>query len=155
LPVPCFRDNFAPGQLRGSRAIGLQSIGAPIRRQEDCASSTGKGRHVDDLRETNAALGYVLRSPHAPACILALDVVRAKFFFLAGFLVVAAVATLSPVAWSADLAPEVLAFYYGWYGNRQLSGEWRHWKNVDPANVRIEKRDRLSGRRPAGRPSLS
>jgi glycoprotein endo-alpha-1,2-mannosidase len=34
--------------------------------------------------------------------------------------------------------PEVLAFYYGWYGNPQISGEWRHWKNVDPANERIE-----------------
>jgi glycoprotein endo-alpha-1,2-mannosidase len=43
-----------------------------------------------------------------------------------------------PVAWSASVAPEVLAFYYGWYGNPQVSGEWRHWKNVDPVNQRIE-----------------
>src|SRR6516164_859951 len=42
------------------------------------------------------------------------------------------------VAWSASVAPEVLAFYYGWYGNPQVSGEWRHWKNVDPVNQRIE-----------------
>ena len=31
-----------------------------------------------------------------------------------------------------------MAFYYGWYGNPQVSGEWRHWKNVDPVNQRIE-----------------
>jgi hypothetical protein len=134
--------------------LACNRSGRPCADRRICASSKGKGRHIDDLRETNAALGYVLRSPHAHACILALDVVRAKFFFLAGFLVVAAVTTLSPVAWSADVAPEVLAFYYGWYGSRQLSGEWRHWKNVDSANVWIEKRDRLSRRQRAGRPSL-
>jgi hypothetical protein len=57
---------------------------------------------------------------------------------LAGFFGVAAVTTLSPAAWAAEVALEVLAFYYGWYGNPQISGEWRHWKNVDPANKRIE-----------------
>jgi glycoprotein endo-alpha-1,2-mannosidase len=31
----------------------------------------------------------------------------------------------------------VLAFYYGWYGNPQISGQWRHWKNVDPVNKRV------------------
>jgi hypothetical protein len=25
-----------------------------------------------------------------------------------------------------------LAFYYGWWGNPQVSGHWVHWKNVDP-----------------------
>lgn len=33
---------------------------------------------------------------------------------------------------------EVLAFYYGWYGNPAISGHWVHWKGVDPANERIE-----------------
>jgi glycoprotein endo-alpha-1,2-mannosidase len=59
--------------------------------------------------------------------------------FLAGFFGVAAVTTLSPAAWAADVAPEVLAFYYGWYGNPQISGEWRHWKNIDPASGRIDR----------------
>jgi hypothetical protein len=46
---------------------------------------------------------------------------------------------LLPSALSAAASPaEVLAFYYGWYGNPQVSGEWRHWKNVDSANQRIE-----------------
>jgi glycoprotein endo-alpha-1,2-mannosidase len=39
---------------------------------------------------------------------------------------------------AADSSKEILAFYYGWYGNPQVSGEWRHWKNVDPVNERVE-----------------
>jgi hypothetical protein len=39
---------------------------------------------------------------------------------------------------AANVAPEVLAFYYGWYGNPQVSGGWRHWKNVDPISRRVE-----------------
>jgi hypothetical protein len=42
----------------------------------------------------------------------------------------------SRVVWSASVAPEVLVFYYGWYGNPQVSEEWRHWKNVDPVNLK-------------------
>ena len=45
---------------------------------------------------------------------------------------------LSSTAQAADLSEQVLAFYYGWYGNPQVSGEWRHWKNVDPVDERIE-----------------
>src|SRR5436190_12411782 len=36
------------------------------------------------------------------------------------------------------LPHEVLAFYYGWWGNPAVSGRWVHWKNVDQANERIE-----------------
>jgi len=58
---------------------------------------------------------------------------------LVGLFVVAASFNSTPrVAWWASVAPEVLAFYYGWYGNPQVSGEWRHWRNVDPVNQRIE-----------------
>src|SRR5260370_5659499 len=32
---------------------------------------------------------------------------------------------------------EVLAFYYGWYGNPEVSGKWVHWKDVDLANHTI------------------
>jgi len=31
----------------------------------------------------------------------------------------------------------VLAFYYGWYGNPEVSGNWNHWKDVDPVNKTI------------------
>lgn len=30
------------------------------------------------------------------------------------------------------IARKVLAFYYGWYGNPELSGKWLHWEGVDP-----------------------
>jgi glycoprotein endo-alpha-1,2-mannosidase len=52
--------------------------------------------------------------------------------------VVTALIALPRMAWAANVAPEVLAFYYGWYSNPQVSGGWRHWKNADPANERIE-----------------
>jgi glycoprotein endo-alpha-1,2-mannosidase len=56
-----------------------------------------------------------------------------------GLFVVGTSLNLTPrVAGAASVAPEVLAFYYGWYGNPQVSGEWRHWKHVDPMNQRIE-----------------
>lgn len=32
---------------------------------------------------------------------------------------------------------EVLAFYYGWYGNPQVSGHWSHWSDVDESNKAI------------------
>jgi glycoprotein endo-alpha-1,2-mannosidase len=50
---------------------------------------------------------------------------------------VCAVALASRVH-AADASREILAFYYGWYGNPQVSGQWRHWKNVDPVKKRIE-----------------
>lgn len=32
---------------------------------------------------------------------------------------------------------EVLAFYYGWYGNPETSGTWHHWKDADAAQKTI------------------
>ena len=54
------------------------------------------------------------------------------------FVVVMSFTALSRVVWAANVAPEILAFYYGWYGNPQVSGQWRHWKNVDPVSSRAE-----------------
>jgi glycoprotein endo-alpha-1,2-mannosidase len=34
---------------------------------------------------------------------------------------------------------EALAFYYGWYGNPDVSGSWIHWRNVDPAKKHIDE----------------
>jgi len=39
---------------------------------------------------------------------------------------------------AADISKGVLAFYYGWYANVHVSGQWRHWKGVDPINKRVE-----------------
>jgi Glycosyl hydrolase family 99 len=47
-------------------------------------------------------------------------------------------------AYSAQAAPpirnvphQVLAFYYGWYGNPEVSGHWVHWRDVDKTNKTI------------------
>jgi glycoprotein endo-alpha-1,2-mannosidase len=45
---------------------------------------------------------------------------------------------LCSAAEAVGLSQQVLAFYYGWYSNPQVSGEWRHWKNVEPSNERID-----------------
>jgi carbon-monoxide dehydrogenase large subunit len=58
--------------------MGVQTIGMPVRREEDFRLLRGKGRYVDDIREPTEAHGYVLRSPHAHARIRALDVGRAR-----------------------------------------------------------------------------
>lgn len=40
------------------------------------------------------------------------------------------------VRWT-KVPKKVLAFYYGWYGNPQVSGRWVHWHEVDEANRSI------------------
>src|SRR3989441_4218073 len=40
------------------------------------------------------------------------------------------------VRWS-NVPKQVLAFYYGWYGNPSSSGRWVHWEKVEEANKRI------------------
>ncbi len=40
---------------------------------------------------------------------------------------------------AANVPRQVLAFYYGWYGNPQTSGRWVHWKNVDEAKKNIDE----------------
>ena len=39
---------------------------------------------------------------------------------------------------AAKIPREVLAFYYGWYGNPTTSGQWVHWNGVDTANEHID-----------------
>src|SRR5258707_13982814 len=58
--------------------MSVQAIGQPVRREEDLRLLKGRGRYVDDVREPNEARGYVLRSPHAHARIVALDATRAR-----------------------------------------------------------------------------
>src|SRR5215470_8621380 len=57
--------------------MGVQAIGQKVLREEDLRLLKGKGRYVDDVREPHETRGYVLRSPHAHARIVALDVARA------------------------------------------------------------------------------
>src|SRR5439155_7350897 len=53
--------------------MSVQSIGMPVRREEDYRLLRGKGRYVDDVRLPHETRGYVVRSPHAHARIVALD----------------------------------------------------------------------------------
>jgi len=51
---------------------------------------------------------------------------------------VARVPLVPPVPTSSGgLTKQVLAFYYGWYGNPQVSGSWTHWSDVDQTAKRI------------------
>ena len=52
-------------------------IGQPVRRREDHRLLTGAGCFVDDLRVADLAHGYVLRSPHAHAELLGVDLALA------------------------------------------------------------------------------
>ena len=56
--------------------MSVQAIGQPVRREEDLRLLKGRGRYVDDVQEPNEARGYVLRSPHAHARIVAIDARR-------------------------------------------------------------------------------
>ncbi|MBV9686919.1 MAG: xanthine dehydrogenase family protein molybdopterin-binding subunit, partial [Alphaproteobacteria bacterium] len=58
--------------------MSVQAIGQPVRREEDLRLLKGRGRYVDDVRGSNQARGYVLRSPHAHARITALNTQRAR-----------------------------------------------------------------------------
>jgi carbon-monoxide dehydrogenase large subunit len=56
----------------------VQAIGERVRREEDRRLLTGRGRYVDDVAVSGAARGYVVRSPHAHARIVALDAAAAR-----------------------------------------------------------------------------
>jgi aerobic carbon-monoxide dehydrogenase large subunit len=63
--------------------MAVQAIGERVRREEDFRLLTGRGRYVDDVPAIGphgelAARGYVLRSPHAHARIVSIDIEQAK-----------------------------------------------------------------------------
>jgi len=53
-------------------------VGRPLRRREDAPLLTGRGRFVDDLAAPGLAHLALLRSPHAHARVVRLDVQRAR-----------------------------------------------------------------------------
>ncbi|MDA1118655.1 MAG: xanthine dehydrogenase family protein molybdopterin-binding subunit, partial [Proteobacteria bacterium] len=55
-----------------------QWIGQPLRRLEDARLLTGQGRYTDDVRPEGAAQVAFLRSPHARARIVKIDVAAAR-----------------------------------------------------------------------------
>src|SRR6185437_3972899 len=63
--------NILPADLRFG-------AGHPVKRLEDQRLLTGKGQFIDDKPEDGALWLYVLRSPHAHARIVSIDVSAAK-----------------------------------------------------------------------------
>lgn len=57
--------------------MGMKSFGASVKRKEDRALVTGRGRFVDDIRIQGTLYGAVLRSPHAHARIRRIDTSQA------------------------------------------------------------------------------
>lgn len=53
-------------------------VGQPVRRTEDPRLLTGRGKFNDDYQVSDAAVGYVLRSPHAHADIRGIDTSAAE-----------------------------------------------------------------------------
>jgi carbon-monoxide dehydrogenase large subunit len=53
-------------------------IGQPVRRKEDLRLLTGRGRYVDDLAPPGLAHAAIVRSPHAHARIVSLDIAAAR-----------------------------------------------------------------------------
>ena len=53
-------------------------IGRSVRRKEDLALLTGRGRFSDDVNLADQAYAFVLRSPHAHAKINSMDTAAAK-----------------------------------------------------------------------------
>ena len=59
----------------GSRQqVAPQGIGKPVRRREDARFLTGAGKYADDMSLPGQAYAYVVRSPHAHARIVGIDV---------------------------------------------------------------------------------
>ena len=42
------------------------------------------------------------------------------------------------IRWT-NVPKQALAFYYGWYGNPEVSQKWDHWRNVDTAKKHIDE----------------
>ncbi|MBI3451289.1 MAG: xanthine dehydrogenase family protein molybdopterin-binding subunit [Rhodospirillales bacterium] len=53
-------------------------IGASVKRKEDFRFLTGRGTYIDDINRPGQTCAYILRSPHAHADIVKIDVAKAK-----------------------------------------------------------------------------
>jgi aerobic carbon-monoxide dehydrogenase large subunit len=78
-------------------------IGKPLTRREDLKLVTGKGRYVDDIRAPGMLHMAVLRSPHAHADIVNIDLAAAK-----------ATPGVHLVLWGKDLVGKIGAIVPNW-----------------------------------------
>src|SRR6516164_5624604 len=60
--------------LESRQQVAPQGIGKPVRRREDSRFLTGAGNYADDMSLPGQAYAYLVRSPHAHAGILGIDV---------------------------------------------------------------------------------
>jgi hypothetical protein len=60
--------------LHSRQQVAPQGIGKPGRRREDARFLTGAGKYADDMSLPGQAYAYVVRSPHAHARIVSIDV---------------------------------------------------------------------------------
>ncbi|ABD90051.1 xanthine dehydrogenase family protein molybdopterin-binding subunit [Rhodopseudomonas palustris] len=58
--------------------MGVEGIGASVVRKEDRRFITGRGRYVDDIKVMGMTHAYFVRSPHAHAKVISIDVEAAK-----------------------------------------------------------------------------
>jgi len=62
--------------LTSRQQVAPQGIGKPVRRREDTRFLTGAGRYADDMSLPGQAYAYVVRSPHAHARIVGIEIGR-------------------------------------------------------------------------------
>ena len=58
--------------------MGMEGIGAPVKRKEDRRFITGRGRYTDDIALKDMTYAWFVRSPHAHARIRSIDTSAAK-----------------------------------------------------------------------------
>jgi aerobic carbon-monoxide dehydrogenase large subunit len=63
--------------LTSREQVAPQGIGKPVRRREDARLLTGGGRFADDMSLPGQVYAYLVRSPHAQARIVSIDVTPA------------------------------------------------------------------------------
>src|SRR5215468_782222 len=60
--------------LDSRQQVAPQGISKPVRRREDSRFLTGAGKYADDMSLPGQAYAYVVRSPHAHAKILGINI---------------------------------------------------------------------------------
>src|SRR5256885_11450853 len=65
-------------QIQFPEGTAFGSIGQPVRRKEDARLLTGKGRYTDDFSLERQTFSAMVRSPHAHARIVRVDINAAK-----------------------------------------------------------------------------
>jgi carbon-monoxide dehydrogenase large subunit len=84
-------------------------IGQSVRRLEDARFLTGNGRYVDDVNVDGQLWGHVLRSPHAHARILRMDVASARAASgIRAVYTASDLASLGPMPCNANVRPLII-----------------------------------------------